>query len=227
VTIDLRDLESIPDPLRAAATVPRPQRALPVPSANDVGPTRSALRSRRVVALLAGALWLLLTPLLWGYRSDIPFEQLALHVALPAALGAAALVLAFSSGKAGLGPGVRPAIALGVAAPLVFIAAALCTPCHESVSEVAWSSFLCGDALLALALLPLGLLAWAQRRTAVAGARYRGVIAGGAIGLVAAGFQALHCVHSDGWHVAFGHGWPIVALGALGGLVVSRVTRVS
>jgi hypothetical protein len=224
VSIDLRDLESIPDPLRAGALS---QRALTVPAAIDVGPTRSALRNRRVLATLAGVAWLLLTPFLWGYRRDIPIQQLAFHVALPALLGAAALALALSSGKAGLGPGVKPALALAVAAPLVFIAAALCTPCYESASELAWSSFLCGDALLALGLLPLGLFAWAQRRTAVAGAGYRGAIAGGAIGLMAAGFQALHCIHSDGWHVALGHGWPVIVLGALGGLVVSRVTRVS
>jgi hypothetical protein len=122
---------------------------------------------------------------------------------------------------------LKQALLLGIAAPIIFVVAAMCTPCFESASEVAWSSFLCGDALLVLALLPLGLFAWAHRRTAVAGAGFRGAIAGGAIGLVAAGFQALHCVHSDGLHVALGHGWPIIVLGLLGGLLVSRVTRVA
>jgi hypothetical protein len=219
---DLRDLDAIPDPLAA-----RPSRASAAMPAATPGPTRSTLRNRRALALFVGLAWLLVTPMLWGYRSDIPTEQIALHIALPTALGVAALVLAFSSGSAGVGPALKQALLLGIAAPIIFVVAALCTPCFESASEVAWSSFLCGDALLVLALLPLGLFAWAHRRTAVAGAGFRGAIAGGAIGLVAAGFQALHCVHSDGVHVALGHGWPIVVLGLLGGFLVSRVTRVA
>lgn len=223
---DLRDLDAIPDPLGQPSAARHASRPAPAPPLS-VGPTRSTLRNRRVLALVVGLAWLLLTPLLWGYRSNIPTEQVALHIALPTALGVAALVLVFSSGRAGLGPQLKQALLLGVAAPIIFVVAAMCTPCFESASEVAWSSFLCGDALLVLALLPLGLFAWAHRRTAVAGARFRGVIAGGAIGLVAAGFQALHCVHSDGLHVALGHGWPVIVLGLLGGLLVSRVTRVA
>lgn len=225
MSFDLRDLDAIPDPLSARPPPAAPSTAS-VPAAAQ-GPTRQVLRNRRALALFVGLAWLLLTPLLWGYRSNIPPEQIALHIALPTALGVAALVLAFSPGKAGVGPALKQAIVLGIAAPVVFVVAAMCTPCFESASEVAWSSFLCGDALLVLALLPLGLFAWAHRRTAVAGAGFRGAIAGGAIGLVAAGFQALHCVHNDGLHVALGHGWPIVVLGLLGGLLVSRVTRVA
>ena len=216
------EFDAIPDPLAG-----RPRRApAPLPVATP-GPTRGTLRNRRALAVFVGLAWLLLTPLLWGYRSDIPTEQIALHIALPTALGVAALVFAFSSGTAGVGPALKQALLLGIGAPIIFVVAAMCTPCFESASEVAWSSFLCGDALLVLALLPLGLFAWAHRRTAVAGAGFRGAIGGGAIGLVAAGFQALHCVHSDGLHVALGHGWPIVVLGLLGGLVVSRFTRVA
>jgi hypothetical protein len=224
MSFDLRELDAIPDPLSPARQAGRPSHAAPVASP---GPTRQTLRNRRVLALFVGLAWLLLTPMLWGYRSNIPPTQIALHIALPTALGVAALVLAFSPGKAGVGPPLKQALVLGVAAPIIFVIAAMSTPCFESPSEVAWSSFLCGDALLALALLPLGVFAWAQRRTAVAGAGFRGVMAGGAIGLVAAGFQALHCVHSDGLHVALGHGWPVIVLGLVGGFLVSRVTRVA
>ncbi len=218
---DLPDFNLIPDPLAGRA------RAVPaLAPASPAGPSRSVISKRRWVAITVGLVWLLATPLIWGYRLDIPTEQLVLHVGVPTALGVIALLLAFSRGRNGLGPGLVPSIAFAVAAPLVFVAASLMTPCFDSASTVAWTSFLCGDVLLVLALLPLGLLAWAQRRSFAASAGVRSMLVGGAVGLVAAGFQALHCVHTDGFHVAIGHGWPVIVLGLLGGLVVGRVARV-
>jgi hypothetical protein len=122
--LDLRDLESIPDPILPDAISPgrpasRSPRALLTPPVAAPGPTRQALRNRRLLALFVGLAWLLLTPMLWGYRSNIPPSQIALHIALPTSLGVAALVLAFSPGQAGVGPALKQALFLGVAAPIM------------------------------------------------------------------------------------------------------------
>jgi hypothetical protein len=100
-------------------------------------------------------------------------------------------------------------------AVVVFGVAALCTPCMERGLPLLQNSFLCGDWIMGIAVLPLLGLVWAARRTWAAGAGFRSALLGAAVGFTAAGMQALHCAHSDGLHVLIGHGWPVIALGAL------------
>lgn len=228
-SFDLRELASIPDPLegRIRPASANESAVVPTPVNAEVGPTRTMLRRRRLFAVVLGFAWLLAIQIAIGIRPDVPGWIMALHVGVPMLLGAIALWLAVHPGPVGLGPSVKSVAAFGVGAALVFGVASLCTPCLESGVVLAESSFLCGDFIMAIAVVPLIAIAWAQRRSWAAGVGFRTALLGSAVGFSAAGMQALHCPHSDGLHVLFGHGWPVVALGLVAYLLLRKKLQVA
>jgi hypothetical protein len=222
---DLRDLASIPDPLAAQPTPPGRDAA--APPAAERGPTRKTLRHRRVFAILSVYVWLLAVQVFIGIRNDVPAWIMILHVGVPTLLGSVALWLALRPGRLGLGPSFRAVGSFVAVASVVFGVAALCTPCIEAGLPLLKNSFLCGDWILAIAVVPLFALAWATKRTWAAGAGFRSALLGAAVGFTAAGMQALHCAHSDGMHVLLGHGWPIVVLGAGAYILLRQRLRIA
>jgi hypothetical protein len=223
MSLDLRDLDGIPDPLAGRALPPLPPPpALP----KEASPTHGTLRRRRIVALAIGAAWMIAIVAFFGLRGDLAPSPLVLaHVGLPAVLGAAALFAALSGGPAGLGPSSRVTLVLALAGPLAFVVTAAMFATHDSGAGLAKGIFICGDIVLLLGAVPLAALTWAARRTCVTGAPWRSALLAIAIGLAGATALGMHCNITDGLHVALGHGWPILALGVIGWGLVRRVTR--
>jgi hypothetical protein len=222
---DIADLASIPDlPARPAR---EPSRATPPePPASERGPTREAIARRRLVATVAALVWLVVLLLALGLRHDLaPTWEVLAHAGLPALFGAVALYTALAPGPIGLGPSIRATVALAVGAPLVFALAAYTFPKIDGGHELR-AAFFCGDWGLILGAVPLAALAWAQRRTCAAAAPWRSALLGVAMGLVGAATLGMHCANGDGLHVALGHAWPVVVLGAVGFGFVARFTRV-
>lgn len=218
---ELPDFSAIPDPL-AAHRSPPPAPAPPAPAQVELGPTRSTTRRRRLIAVAVGFGWLFLVQLLIGIRSDVPPWIMLLHAGVPTALGALALYLALRPGKVGVGPSVRSVAVFALIATATFAGAALVTPCATQTMGYVEGSLLCGDITVLIAVIPLAIIAWAQRRSFVAGAGYRSALLGASVGLAAAGMQALHCIESDRYHVLFGHGWPVLAMAAAGYLLLRK-----
>ena len=212
MSLEMPDLDAIPDPLAA-----RSLRPLPPPPAlpTEASPTHGALRRRRVIALSLGAAWMIAIVAFFGLRGDLaPSPLLLAHVGLPALLG-----------RSGLGPSARTTLVLALAGPLAFVVTAAMFPTHDSGAHLAKGIFICGDLVLLLGAVPLAALTWAARRTCVTGAPWRSALLAIAIGLGGATALGMHCNVTDGLHVALGHGWPIVALGVIGWGLVRRVTR--
>jgi hypothetical protein len=221
--LDLEAFAAIPDPLgERVSSDPdaSPERALP-------GPTRRVLHRRRAFALVFAPLWLLFVQIVIGIRGDLPVPYLVAHVGVPAGLGALAIALALSAGPFGLGPTWRSVGLYAVIAPVVFVASAFVTPAKERGAELAESVVMCGDFIMAAAIIPLFLLIWAQRKTFAAGAGRRSALLGVGVGFLAGAAQVLHCAHDDGLHIAVGHSWPAVAMGLLGGLGLRYLLRVA
>lgn len=220
---DIEELSSIPDPLAVrAAPIAAPVRPSVAP-----GPTRSTVRMRRVLSVIFGVAWLVAIQLVIGIRTDLPPLLYFAHVGVPALLGGVAMWIALRPGPAGLGPSVKAMAIFVAVAPVAFAGAALCGPCVEQGLALAESIFLCGDFIIAIAILPLLALVWAQRRTWAAGSGFRSVMLGAAVGFTAAGMQALHCAHSDRYHVLVGHGWPVIFIALLGYFAIRRTMRIA
>lgn len=216
------DIGSIPDPLAAHPQAPLPSAVSPTP-----GPTRAVLKRRRLLVVLGSIAWLTVIQIIIGVRMDLPIEVRLAHVGVPALLGAIALWLAFDPGPAGLGPSWRSVVGFAVLSPIAFIAAAFVAPCLEDAATLADGIFFCGDFIMAVGVVPMLALTWAQHRSFAAAAKPRSALLGVSVGFTAAGLQALHCAHSDGIHVLLGHSWPILVMGLIAGLFLQRQTRVA
>jgi hypothetical protein len=226
--VDLPDFSAIPDPLAAHGSAQTPATSVaPAPPREAVGPTRSAVIRRRLAAVALGFGWLFLVQVVIGLRSGVPMWIMALHAGVPTALGAVALYLALRPGKVGVGPSARSVITFGVIGAATFSVAALATPCATQTMGYVEGSLLCGDITVLIAIVPLAAIAWAQRGTFVAGAGFRSALLGASVGFAAAGMQALHCIESDRYHVLFGHGWPVIALGLAAYLLLRKKLAVS
>lgn len=232
--LDLEALRSIPDPLAATARAPKLAAVSVDTPRPSPGPTRSAIRTRRSLVVAFGLVFLLGIQLVIGVRSDVPFALMFLHVAVPSFLGAAALWLALDPGRAGVGPSIRSTSIFAVVASVVFAASMLLGPIvlgdagvvhGEDSSNFFEKAFLCGDFILALAVVPLVGLAWAQRRTAPSAAGIKSALFGVAAGFTAGGVQALHCAHSDAPHVVLGHGWPVLVMALVAWIALRKTVR--
>ena len=223
MSFDLRDLDSIPDPLAG-----KPQHALPAPSLpTRPALTRSAVNRRRTIAVLLGLAWMGVILAFFGIRGDFFANPLVLaHVILPAVFGAAALYTALSGGPAGVGPSIRPTLAFALLAPIAFVTTALLFPTSDGRAYFLRAIFVCGDIVLFLGAVPLVALAWSLRHACVSSAPWRSTLVAVGVGMLGAAALGCHCTITDGLHVALGHGLPILVLGLVGWFVVRRVTRV-
>jgi hypothetical protein len=223
---DLDRLGDIPDPLGASARTPQAESAAAPPLSGGASPTRPELERRRRLAMVVAAVWFAGLAALLGVKSDFggPLVVL-LNIGLPAAIGAAALYAALSPGRIGLGTSVPVTLALAVGGPLAFALLGLLALPHGP-SEPS-GLLACGYHVIGLGLIPIGLVTWSQRRTAVVGASFRGTLVAVGLGLTAAAMQALHCPNNGAVHVVVGHGWPVIVFGLAGYFYLRRVMRVS
>jgi hypothetical protein len=216
---DLSDLADIPDPLSASAP-PRSSRVVPPESS----PTRGAVRRRRLLAFGFAVAWMggLLAAMGVATERAGRWDGVLAWV-LPAVCGFAALWLALAPGRAGLGPSWRSAGALlGTAVALFFAVSML----SGEVGVVGSDSLLCGELILLLGVVPLLALAWALRRSSPTRSLARSGLLGGAMGLVAAAVQAVHCPNDAVLHSLLGHGVPVIILALVGATAVRRLTAV-
>ena len=224
---DLARLAEIPDPLAASPAVARAQHqgGISVTPPKEGSPTRTHVRRRRLLAIGFGVLWMLGLLLAMGIATDRFRAPLSIvSCVLPVIIGGAALVLALSRGRAGLGPSVQSAgVLLGVAMVL-FVATCIVT--FSTPGILAKDSFICGELILVLGAVPLLALAFAMRNSTPNRSLTKSGLLGASVGLLAAGVQAAHCPKDELVHLVVGHGLPIVVLALIGATVVRRLTAV-
>lgn len=222
---DVSQLADIPDPLGSSRPGAANASAL---APKEESPTRSAMKRRRILAIGFAVAWMVGLLLVMGVANERLASPLPIvGCVLPAGLGLAALGLALSRGKAGLGPSVKSAgVLLGVATVLF---GATCIVTSSSVlgnGALAKESFVCGELILVLGAVPLLAIALAMRNSTPNRSVTRSALLGASAGLVAAGVQAVHCPKDELVHLAIGHGLPIVVLALVGATVVRRLTAV-
>jgi len=227
---DLSVLKDIPDPVSRDASAGEVEARLPrsLPRV----PTRSAAQRRRMVALAVSLAWLVCHLAAFGIRQDmsqLPAGYIAAQVGLPILFGASCLVVALAPGKLGLGIGVGIVSSMAVLGPLSYWLMALAMPLphapHASPFNFWLGSLLCLDITLAWAAAPLLLLALSLRRAFAAHATGRSALVGAALGLLSGGAINLHCSNVEPWHMAAGHGAPVLIAAVLGAILVVRWTR--
>jgi hypothetical protein len=216
---DLSALSDIPDPL-AAGSAPRPPLARPPESS----PTRAALRRRRRLAAAFAVFWMGGLLAVMGAATDRlgRWEGVVAWV-VPAACGFAGLWLALAPGASGLGPSWKSAGALLGCALALFVGVSMLS---GATGALAKDSLICGELILVLGAVPLLAVGWALRRSSPTRSLARSALLGGAMGLVAAAVQAVHCPNDSLVHSLVGHGGPILILGLLGATAVRRLTSV-
>jgi hypothetical protein len=222
-----KDWLDIPDPLEGAAL--GAGRAPAPPAAKS--PTRDDMKRRRIVALLGSFAWAAAVLAFFGLR-----EGLADHAGFVAAqsvvwgaLFVAAVALALSKGRRGLGAAVGWARALAAGAPIAFMMAALfwlpaSAASFGDLGDVA-SLVACFSVGIGVAVPLVALFVWSVRRSFPSAADWRGALLGAASGLGAALVLTLHCSSVLGGHVALAHGMPLVLAALAGGWLGNRVAR--
>jgi len=227
---DLSFLKDIPDPVSSEGPSPDGGDRLRRP--RPPAPTRSSAERRRAAALGVSLAWLSCHLAVFGIRQDmsqLPVAYLAAQVGLPVLFGAACLVVALVPGKLGLGLDVGVIGSIALIGPLSFWLFALGMPAPHVPAASAlgfWlGSLLCFDIALSWAAAPLLLLALSLRRAFAAHATGRSALVGAALGLLSGAVINLHCANVDPWHMAAGHGVPVLVAALLGGLLVVRWTR--
>lgn len=227
---DLSSLKDIPDPVPpegpGADGTDRLRRTLPV------APTRSSAGRRRVAAIGVSVAWLVCHLVAFGVRQDmsqLPAGYVAAQVGLPILFGSACLAVALAPGRLGLGIGIGVVGTMAVLGPLSFWLLALGMPVPHAPGPTPFSfwlgSLLCLDITLSWAAAPLLLLALALRRSFAADATRRSALVGAALGLLSGGAINLHCANVEPWHMATGHGVPVLLAALLGAFLVVRWTR--
>jgi Negative regulator of sigma F len=227
---DLSFLKDIPDPVAAEASgseaSERLRRTLPT------APTRSTAQRRRTAALGVSLAWLVCHLVAFGVRQDmsqLPAGYIAAQVGLPILFGASCLVVALAPGRLGLGIGVGIVGTMAVLGPLSFWLLAVGMPVPHAPGSSPFGfwlgSLLCLDITLSWAAAPLLLLALSSRRAFPAHAAGRSALLGAALGLLSGGAINLHCSNVEPWHMAAGHGVPVLIAALLGAFLVVRWTR--
>jgi hypothetical protein len=213
------------DDSKGAAVAPAASSDRSLPAFPAQRSTRAEVSKRRSIALAISFGWTLFAVVILGYRHNLDAISALVHLALPLALGIVVLAVAISPGRLGLGPSARKATLLAVVAPVAFmvVAALLRVPMAADDHR---DTLGCGAIELGVGLVPLVLLAVGLRRTQVVNAGWRSTLFGAGMGLVWAGLWAIHCTDSDAAHIVLAHGGAAAGLAIVGGLVVSRFTRV-
>lgn len=227
---DLSFLKDIPDPVPPAAS--DSEEGARLPRTLPTVPTRSTAQRRRMAALGVSFAWLVCHLVAFGIRQDmsrLPAGYIAAQVGLPLLFGASCLIIALAPGKLGLGIGVGIVGSMAVLGPLSFWLLALGMPPPHAPDAGPFGfwlgSLLCLDITLSWAAAPLLLLALSLRRAFAAHATGRSALVGAALGLLSGGAINLHCSNVDPWHMATGHGLPVLMAALLGAVLVVRWTR--
>ncbi|MFO0593160.1 MAG: NrsF family protein [Polyangiaceae bacterium] len=218
------DLDAIPDPLTDADL-----GAIPVPpplAITEPSPTRAATSRRRLVVVIASAIWVASIAVLYlGLRSDLHNPPVLLQlggftIALPIGLAAALRPRAD-----GLPMRVAAARVVGVAIVLVFVVLALWPVAGMEVPLAPRTVLPCLSFALAMAVAPLAGAAVVLRGAFVSAAGLRGALVGAACGLAGAIGIHAHCPLVTSSHVLIAHGSPVLLLAALGAWIGLRRGR--
>jgi len=218
----MANLGEIPDlpPVPAASTLP-PLRAPSLPAA----PTRSAVQSRRLAALVGSLSWLGMHLAVYGVRTDLhalPPEYVAAQVGLPVAVAGGSLYVALGAGRLGLGRKIGLIAALSLLGPASYCVLALGTPAPHPPEPGSWvDTVLCFDLTVAWVAVPLFLAAVTLRNVFAAGARWRSALVGAAVGLFAGATMNLHCPNVAPVHMLLGHGLAVLIATAVGALALA------
>jgi hypothetical protein len=223
-------LDIIPDPLGAtSAELPR----LPPVGARlaTAAPDRAEMRRRRRAALVLSVAWLTGHLSVFGVRHDfreLPVAYLAVQLGAPLVLAVASLIIATRPGRSGLGTRRLWVLLFAVGGPLSFgvLGLALAPPRAPSGDPHPWlAALLCSDIMLAWMSAPLFAAAFALRSAFAAAPVGRSALVGASVGLFSGVTINLHCSNVQPWHLALGHGLPIVLASLFGALVVTRWLR--
>ncbi|HEY1690615.1 MAG TPA: NrsF family protein [Polyangiaceae bacterium] len=221
--LDLERLAEIPDPFGGAA---RPVAAAPPMPAGS--PTRRDVRRRRAVAAAAVLVYEVGWLLVVEHRADLselPGTSIAIGLLLPLVAAAVALVGCRVPGRRGLGAPVAWLLSLCVLPAALFALGTLATSPPDTEGHF-WSLVVrCMGVTALLTAGPLALGGLVFRRAFAAASQWRTAALGAACGAIAAATMSLACRHSGALHVILGHGAMILVGGAVGALVLGRVTR--
>jgi hypothetical protein len=185
-----------------------------------------------MAALGVSLAWLCCHLAVFGIRQDmsqLPAGYLVAQVGLPILFGAGCLIVALVPGALGLGLGVGVIGSMALIGPLSFWLFALGMPAPHAPTASPFGfwlgSLLCFDITLSWAAAPLLLLALSLRRAFAAHATGRSALVGAALGLLSGAAINLHCSNVEPWHMAAGHGVPVLVAALLGAFLVVRWTR--
>jgi negative regulator of sigma F NrsF-like protein len=148
---------------------------------------------------------------------------------VPFAFAIVALAVAMSSGQLGLGASISAVITLSVLGPASFLLIALGAPEPHPPPGGGnfWlGAFVCFDITLSWAAVPLLAAALSLRHTYPVAAGWRAALVGAASGLFSGAVMNLHCPSVDRFHIALGHGIPVLVATIIGAIVVSRWVRI-
>jgi hypothetical protein len=227
---DLADFGEIPDPLAAEEA-----RRVP-PRAADLAveaPERGVVRARRAAALCVSLAWLGVHLAVYGVRTDLmslPLLYAATQILVPIALAFTALAVATGPGKLGLGPSISVVVTLAVLGPASFVLIALGAPIPRaplaSEGSLWLGALVCLDITLVWAAVPLLVAALSLRHAFPVASRWRAATVGGSCGLVSGAVMNLHCPNVDPFHIALGHGIPVIVATVIGAVLMSRWVRI-
>lgn len=212
-------------PATSRAGLP-PLPALP----REEAPTRSRVRTRRLIALAATMAWLALSISGFGVRRDHADFTTAYLIGSPAVLAivcSGALYVALSGGRRGVGSARWKQtaallwIAAAFAASSVWVESGPNSVIPAGAMSASARIALCGGVATLLAAVPLGVAVWALRRAFPLDPGVRGAVVGACCGLAAASVTHLTCPVATVGHVLIAHGMPIL-LGAWAGWVAGR-----
>ncbi len=195
-------------------------------------PVRSIVQKRRLSALLLSVAWLGAHLAIYGIRADLlslPPLYAATQVLVPFAFAMVALAVATSSGPLGLGASISAVITLSVLGPLSFLLIAVGAPephAPPSGGNFWLGALVCFDITLSWAAVPLLAAALSLRKTYPVAAGWRAALVGAASGLFSGAVMNLHCPNVDRFHIALGHGIPVLVATIVGAIVVSKWVRV-
>jgi hypothetical protein len=227
---DLSLLDEIPDPAHEPAGQPLRLPALPHELTEQAPDRRQIRRRRRNACLLSGG-WLLTHLAVFGLRRDLhqlPSGYVLAQVWLPLALALASLYVATRPGRLGLGVNWAVIATLAVLGPLTFWITGLATPMPYAATADTqpWlGALVCSDIMLAWMSAPLFAAAFALRGAFAAAASWRSALVGAGVGLFSGVTINLHCPNVHPFHLAIGHGVPVVLGSLLGAFVVTRWVR--